>query len=397
MSAVATAIAFGSMPPPSSQNSQGLAPSMKSGNDASLSIVIPTFNEVDNIEELLRRIAACLAGVAWDVIVVDDDSPDGTADLVGRLGQADDRIRCLKRIGRRGLSSACLEGMAMSNGQFFAVIDADLQHDERLLPAMLRVLLAGRIDLVVGSRYLSENGMGTWTRSRRWLSRAATATTRFLLTVSLTDPMSGFFMLRREVIGRVADRLSSSGFKLLLDVVASSPKALRIAELPYVFSPRIRGTSKLDAAVIWSFLRLLVHQVLRRSCGRFCHFCCIGTSGVFVHFAVLAIGQGAMMLSFPVAQTTAVLVSLVSNFALNNRLTFGSSRLRGKGFVTGLSRFAVLCALGALVNVVVADSIFRLSGWRPVAVTTGILAGAVINYCTTSLLVWRRRSSPANV
>ena len=390
MSVVATAPAFDRTPATPWEFEGGGPPSIAASATASLSIVIPTFNEAGNIEELLRRLAACLNGIDWEIVVVDDDSPDGTAHLVDRIGRVDPRIHCLKRIGRRGLSSACLEGMAISRGTFLAVIDADLQHDENLLPAMLRALTEGAVDLVVGSRYMEGGGVAAWSRRRRLLSRAATSVTHHLLACDLTDPMSGFFMIRRAAVRQASAHLSDSGFKLLLDLVSCSPMPLRTMELPYTFSPRTRGQSKLDAGVAWSFARLLLRQAVRRSCGRLCHFCLIGSSGVFVHFAVLGACQVLAGLSFPMAQTIAVIVSLVSNYTLNNRLTFEASRLRGKAFVTGLSRFAVLCALGAIVNVVVADAVLHVSGWRLPAVAVGILTGAVCNYCTTSLLVWRR-------
>ncbi len=355
-----------------------------------LSIIVPTFNESGNIEELLSRISCSLDGVQWEVLVVDDDSPDGTAALVEELGQHDPRVRCLKRVGRRGLSSACLDGMALARGRFFAVIDADLQHDEALLPAMLRVIGAGGHDVVVGSRYLDNGSIPSWSRRRRILSRGATWLTRALLDVGLTDPMSGFFMLRREVVTRAAGRLTDSGFKLLLDLVASSPASLRMTELPYRFSPRRHGESKLDSRVLWAFLILLLRQLVTRSFGGFARFGAIGTSGVLVHLAVLEGAQSLLACSFPLAQTLAVLVSMTSNFTLNNRLTFAAVRLRGKAFIAGLCRFGVLCAVGAVVNVAVADALMHSTGMRLFAAAAGIIAGAACNYVSTSVLVWRR-------
>ena len=390
MSVVATALTLDRTPAISREGEGGGPLSIAASETASLSIVVPTFNEAGNIEELLRRLVVCLNGIDWEIVVVDDDSPDGTAHLVDRIALSDPRIHCLKRVGRRGLSSACLEGMAISRGTFLAVIDADLQHDENLLPDMLSALTEGAVDLVVGSRYMAGGGVAAWSRRRRLLSRAATSATHRLLSCDLTDPMSGFFMIRRTAVRQAAAYLSDSGFKLLLDLVGCSPTTLRTLELPYTFSARTRGQSKLDAGVAWSFARLLLRQAVRRSCGRFCHFCLIGTSGVCLHFAVLWASEVLAGLSFPMAQTIAVIVSLVSNYTLNNRLTFEASRLRGREFVTGLSRFAALCALGAIVNVVVADAILHVSGWRLSAAAVGILTGAVCNYCTTSLLVWRR-------
>ncbi len=392
MDAVATNASIAADRPPS-WPVDAASPMPAERGDESLSIVIPTFNEAGNIAELLRRIAACLVDVDWTAIVVDDDSPDGTAEVVRRIGAIDPRIRCLQRIGRRGLSSACLEGMAMARGRFLAVIDADLQHDARLLPRMLQLLAAGNLDLVVGSRYMDNGTVGSWRRSRRWLSRAATRVARALLAIRLTDPMSGFFMIRREAVARAAPRLSDSGFKLLLDLVASSPSPLRAVELPYAFAPRAHGLSKLDAGVMWSFIGLLLRQCLRRACERFGRFCLIGTSGIGVHLLVLEIGVATWHLAFPAAQTLAVLVSMTSNYALNNRFTFDANRLRGVAFLNGLSRFAALCALGAVLNVAVADVAMRLVGLRLPAAALGILAGALCNYALSSVFVWRRRAA----
>ncbi len=355
-----------------------------------LSIVVPTFNERDNIEELVARLDQCLGELAWEVIVVDDDSPDGTADVVGRLAALDTRVRCLHRVGRRGLASACLEGMALAHGEFVAIMDADLQHDERLLPSMRRTLVECRCDVVVGSRYTVAGGVGEWSRWRRWMSRAATALTRLLLDVELADPMSGFFMLHRSVMRLVAGRLSGKGFKLLLDLVVSAPRRLRVVELPYMFAPRRHGRSKLDTRVLWHFVRLLVAHWTRRVGGPMARFCLVGAHGVLVHVAVLDLAQQALGWRFAPAQALAVAVSLFSNFVLNNRLTFGAAALQGRAFVSGLFRFAALCSLGAIVNVTTASVVLHLSDERLLAAAVGILAGAVCNYASAALFVWTR-------
>ena len=353
-----------------------------------LSIIVPTFNEAGNIVELLRRIDTCLAEASWEVLVVDDDSPDGTADIVSDLGRRDGRIRCLRRVGRRGLSGACLEGMALAHGKYLAIMDADLQHDERLLPAMLQSLATGGVDLVVGSRYVDGGCMEAWNPVRRAMSRAATFVTRLLLRVELSDPMSGFFMIRAAALAGSAPRGSDKGFKLLLDLVVSSPVPLRVLELPYRFAVRTSGQSKLGAGVIWSFVLLLGRQLVARIPRRFLRFSAIGGTGVLVHLSVLWAAQRWLQASFPAAQTGAVLVSMASNFWLNNRLAFGDLRLRGARFLAGMSRFAVLCAFGAVVNVMVAEALHRAGLDRTSSAIAGITAGAACNYVAVSRLVW---------
>lgn len=363
--------------------------SAQPGSGVLLSIIVPTFNEAGSIGELIRRVGACLPSTPWEMLIVDDESTDGTADIVAELGRDDDRIRCLRRVGRRGLSSACMEGMALASGSYYAVMDADLQHDEQLLPAMLRSIASGDVDLVVGSRYVDGGCVEAWNPVRLALSRLATGVTRLLLRVRLSDPMSGFFMIRREAMLPLQASCQDKGFKLLLDVVASSTVPLRVVELPYRFAIRTSGQSKLGAGVAWHFLVLLSRHLARRMPLRFLKFCMVGGSGVLVHFAVLCSAQQWLEASFPVAQTSAVLVSIASNFWLNNRLAFGDLRLRGTRVVAGMSRFAGLCAFGAVVNVILAMTLQGSGVDRTLSAAAGVLAGAVCNYLTVSRLVWR--------
>jgi dolichol-phosphate mannosyltransferase len=229
-----------------------------------LSIVAPTFNEAGNIEALVDRLATALQGIAWEILFVDDDSPDGTADRVQEIGQRMANVRCLKRVGRRGLASACIEGFAATNGPFIAVMDADLQHDEALLPRMLEILRAGEIELVVASRYAAGADLGEHSAFRRLISRGGNWAARTILGVGLSDPMSGFFMLRRDLLARSAvGRISGRGFKILLDLVASTRPPAKLCELAFTFRPRNAGESKFNAAIGWEFLRAMLKQRLR--------------------------------------------------------------------------------------------------------------------------------------
>src|SRR5580692_3740536 len=210
-----------------------------------LSVVVPTFNERDNVTKLYRQLQSALAGVAWEVIFVDDNSPDGTWDVVGTLAQADVRVRCIRRIGRRGLSGACIEGILASSAPYAAVIDADLQHDETQLPKMLALLQTGKIDLVVGSRYIEGGSADSFNKGRAGASQLATEVAKRVLRVEIADPMSGFFMIRSDRFEQVAPQLSTQGFKILLDIVATARGDLRIKEIPYTFGARLHGESKL--------------------------------------------------------------------------------------------------------------------------------------------------------
>ena len=284
-----------------------------------LSIIVPVFNEVDNVSELVSRLDACLEHISWEVIFVDDDSSDGTASLLRELGTTDRRVRCLRRIGRRGLSSACIEGMLSSSALHLAVMDGDLQHDESLLPHMIKILRSGDADIVVGSRYIAGGETGDWCAKRLGMSRFATLLSRQLLRAELTDPMSGFFMTRREAFDDAVRNLSGVGFKILLDLFASSPRPLRFKELPYRFQLRRAGESKLDSHVAWDFLMLLLDKLMGHIVPvRFAAFALVGGVGIAIHLLVFFLIFRPITGNFALSQSVAALVAMTGNFALNN-------------------------------------------------------------------------------
>lgn len=218
------------------------------------SIVVPTYNERDNIAELCERVGDALQGVPWEIIFVDDNSPDGTSDVIRDLARSDRRVRCLQRVGRRGLSSACIEGIMGSAAPYVAVIDADMQHDETILPKMLEALKSKEVDVVVGSRYMEGGSTGEWGYWRVRASRLATWLSHKATKVKLSDPMSGFFAVRRDRFSELVENLSATGFKILLDIFVSAPSSLQFVEIPYEFRERQHGESKLDARVAWEYL-----------------------------------------------------------------------------------------------------------------------------------------------
>ncbi len=365
-----------------------------------LSIVVPTFNEAGNVAELRDRVAAALPHVDWELIFVDDDSPDGTAERVAALAQQDRRVRCLLRIGRRGLSTACIEGMLASSAPLVAVMDADLQHDETRLMPMFEALRNADLDIVVGSRYVAQGSIGEWGRARALISRLATRLARSVLKADLRDPMSGFFMLRREALLRsVRAGMSGVGFKILLDLFASAPTPLRFVEVPYTFRPRHSGESKLDSNVAWEYLLMLLDRWFGGVVPiRFIAFSLVGALGLGVHMAVLALLFRGFGSGFVTAQAAATLVAMTSNFALNNLLTYRDMRLRGWALLRGWLSFVAACSIGGLANVGIAAYLFQQQGGWVVPAAAGVLVGAVWNYALTALYTWKRpapRRQPA--
>jgi len=357
-----------------------------------LVVVIPTFNERDNIVPLLEKLERSLDGIRWEAVFVDDDSTDGTIEALRVACATDRRVRSVRRLGRRGLASAVVEGIQSNFAPYIAVMDADLQHDERLLAPMLVILRQDEADVVVGSRYLAEGSLGDWSQGRRTISRVATGLSRLVLRgCHLTDPMSGFFMLKREMFDAAVRRLSQEGYKILLDILASSPVPARIKEVPYVFGLRRHGESKLDSLVVLDYVALLLDKLVGRWLPvRFLMFAAVGSIGVLLHMAVLA---AAVHLGVPFlrAQIAATVIAIGGNFFLNNALTYRDKRLSGLGPVLlGLLSFYAVCSVGAVANVGIADFLFVKDYDWWVSGICGILVGAVWNYATSALFTWRK-------
>lgn len=358
-----------------------------------LAIILPTLNERGNLAPLVERIETALGPDGWEVLIVDDDSRDGTADEARELARKDRRVRVIQRIGRRGLSSAVIEGFCATAADHVAVMDADHQHDPALLPQMLDALRAGDADICVASRFAEGASTKGWAEpERERLSGIANRVARFLTGVELSDPMSGYFMLRTERARALAPRLSGIGFKILLDLLATSKEPLAVREFPLDFARRREGESKLDRAVLFDFLAGLYDKTLGRVIPtRFALFGTVGALGVIVHYAVLLALFPNMTATFWKAQLAAVLVAMSFNFWLNNWLTYRDRRLRGwSEYLRGWAGFVATCAVGGFANVAVATLLESEGVHYVLAAFAGILIGSVWNYALSSRFVWGR-------
>ncbi len=357
-----------------------------------LSVIVPTFNERVNVTKLFEKLQSALTGIDWEVIFVDDNSPDGTSDVVRGLAGQDARVRGIRRIGRRGLSGACIEGILASSARFVAVMDADLQHDETQLPRMLALLQDGQAELAVGSRYVEGGSADSFNKQRAGASALATEISKRLLRVSVSDPMSGFFMIRRDRFEQLAPQLSTQGFKILLDVIATAQGNLRTVEIPYRFGSRLHGESKLDSMVALDFLGLVLAKLTNDAVSlRFLLFALVGSTGLAVHLATLFVALKLFNLPFAEAQACGALLAMTTNFILNNFLTYRDQRLRGFAILRGLLTFYFVCGVGLLANVGVAFSVYDHEPIWWVAGAAGALMGVVWNYAMSGLFVWRKR------
>jgi dolichol-phosphate mannosyltransferase len=356
-----------------------------------LTVVSPTFNERANIRPLVAKLDAALKGVAWQIIFVDDNSPDGTAEEVKSVAQKDGRVQCLRRVGRRGLAGAVLEGALASAAPFVAVIDADLQHDETLLPKMLKVLREDEADMVVASRFIDPEGLSHGlSATRQKGSRLATWMGKQVLKNEVSDPVSGYFMARRGIWEVTAPQLTTEGFKVLFDILASNPEPMRVAELPYKFRDRVAGESKLDRRVVIEYLSLIVNKATGGVIPtRAMMFALVGATGFLVNvLVVMGLENAHTGLTFSRIQLLAALIAMTSNFFINNAVTYFDRRKRGLALVGAYLRFCLLCSAGLFVNVAVAAFLHDRTGMPNTSAIAGAAFGAVWNYVTTALAVW---------
>jgi len=355
-----------------------------------ITVVIPTFNERDNVSPIIDAIERSLRSISWDVIFVDENSPDGTADHVQSIARNNPRIRCIRRVGRRGLSSACIEGILASSSPYVAVMDADMQHDEGILLDMLNALTQENNNLVIGTRYLEGGSMGTLASGRVIISRFATRLGRLFLKADISDPMSGFFMIQKDYFNKICEKLSGKGFKILLDVLISSDTEIRIKEIPYEMRSRIRGESKLDTLVVWEYFMLIADKLFGRVIPpRFALFVMVGATGVGVHLSALFVLHKMLLMDFILSQAISTIIAMTSNFVLNNIFTYWDLRLRGFQFIRGLMSFYIACSIGALLNVLSADFLFSQAVPWLVSGFIGAVIGSIWNYAITSVITWK--------
>jgi dolichol-phosphate mannosyltransferase len=356
-----------------------------------LSVVIPTYKERQNVAPLVASLEAALQGINWEVIFVDDHSPDHTADAIRELALTNPRVRILERIGRRGLSSACIEGMMASPAPSLAVMDADMQHDQTILPEMLHLLRSRKLDVVVGSRRTAGGSMGEFAEKRVRLSDLGSRVSKLVCHCGVTDPMSGFFVVDSEFFRASVPCLTGVGFKLLVDILASSPTPPRVAEVPYQFRNRLAGESKLDVNVELEYLFLIVDKIVGRYLpARFAVFVAVGSLGLLIHLSILGIFHLFDAPAFSLGQVVATLSAMTFNFFLNNLVTFRDRRLQGIALLRGIVVFYAACSIGVLINLSFAHRLFSAGLSWYLAGLSGVAISSFWNYGVNTIVTWRR-------
>jgi dolichol-phosphate mannosyltransferase len=345
-----------------------------------LSIIVPTYNEKENLENLVSQVFASLEGLDFELIIVDDNSPDGTGKLADQISSRHQNVKVVHRDGKMGLGTAILDGVKVSEGDFVSVIDADLQHPPELLRSMFLKAESGT-DIVIASRYIEGGRIEGWSFVRRIISKGALWLSHLLLkkTRNVKDTQSGYFILRKNVIENVT--LNARGFKLLIEILVKG-KYNTVAEIPYTFKPRLAGESKMKANEIIDYIK----QLVTLSDYRAFKFVGVGVSGVFVNLGVLWLLVSTINLSGLLAGIAAIEASILSNFLLNDFWTF-KDRRSGR-FLYRLIKCHV-SALGPLINYIVYALLLSLAINYIVADGVGILLGFVANYFFSEMVIWR--------
>ena len=354
-----------------------------------LTVVVPVFNEVGNVGPLVESLSQALNGIDWEVIFVDDNSPDGTAEKIHEMAHQDPRVRLIVRVADRGLAKSAIQGMLSGNGDLLVVMDGDGQHGPEMIRELIEPIRTHRADVCTASRNLdSEDISQSLSRRRVGLSKLGNLLCRLVLRRNLSDPMTGFFAMDRRRFMSVADKLGDPGFKILLDIL-STDKSLRVQEIPFEFASRAEGESKLDLFVSWQLLMFLASKMTSGLVpARFISFATVGLSGVLVHMVLLMIFL-SFSIVFPLAQALAATGAASSNFAFNNLLTFRDQRLRGWDILPGLLKFLLVSSAGLFANVAIATlTLNHLTDYVLLAAMVGIAMDTVWKYVIASRLVW---------
>lgn len=366
-----------------------------------VSLIVPTYNERDNVEPLVERIHRSLSPRNYEILFIDDDSADGTAEAIEALA-ARYPVKVKVRKDKKGLASAVVDGIEMTGSDVILVMDADLQHPPEVLPGLIEAIEKGA-DIAVASRYVPGGGCQGWSLTRRIISKGAIFMAHLLLpaTRGVKDPMSGFFALRRDVVSGAC--LNPSGFKILLEILMMG-RFGRVAEVPFIFVTRERGESKLNARQQVDYIKHL-YSLMRRTgeLMRFVKFCLVGGSGVIVNYGLYWIltrfagftpiddAAAGGIASGNLAMVISIEVSIITNFLLNNYFTFADRKARKAGaFFGALFNFNLICIIGGLIQIGVANLFAVVVGVNDlIAVLAGIAVATLWNYFLNSWWTWK--------
>jgi len=349
-----------------------------------VSVIVPTYNERENLPELVKRLSKALKGYDYEILVVDDDSPDGTWRLAQKLAE-EYPVRVIRRVKEKGLSSAVIRGFKEASGEVFVVMDADLQHPPEKVPELVKAIESGA-DIAIGSRYVKGGEVRNWYWYRKLISKGAIMLGRVALPKirNVKDPVSGFFALRREVLEGV--ELNPVGFKILMEILVKG-RYKKVVEIPFTFGLRKAGESKLGSKTIINYLRH-VYRLMKweGEIDRLIKFSLVGLSGVFVNEGFLWAFVRFLGLDKIVSNIIATELAILNNFLWNDLWTFRD--LREKPLSQRLLSFHMAALTGAIVQWVVYIVLLYLGMHYLLANLVGIVASFVVRFVFNRHITW---------
>ena len=357
-------------------------------DDNLVSLVIPTYNEKENIVPLVERLSRAFANQNYEILFVDDNSKDGTVDLISELA-ARYPVKVMVRLNERGLATAVLHGFKYARGNIIGVMDADLQHPPEINPSLLKAIENGA-DMAIASRYVRGGGCPNWGLARRIISRGALSLAHVFLpnTRKVKDPMSGFFMFKRDGLDKV--EFQPVGYKILMEMLVMG-KFQNVVEVPFIFEDRSSGRSKMKARQQIDYLRHIFSLMRRKGeLVRFLKFIGVGLSGTIVNLGILRLVNALTNWSGYVALVPGIEVSIITNFLLNDFFTFSDRRTGNmKSFFGRLLRYNLVALSGAVINYAIAAGLFTVGLNIYLADFIGIVVAFLWNYFFSTVWAWK--------
>lgn len=361
-----------------------------------ISLILPTLNEEENLKVLLPNLHYILKDYSYEIIVVDDNSTDQSRKVAENLFSDEINGFIHHRIKLLGLSSAIYDGFNLATGEVVVVMDADLQHDPKILPQMIQSIISNNSDICIASRNIENGGYGDLSRMRKFLSKSGIWIANFFLNMNLSDPMSGYFALSRDLFDEVKGRINPRGFKILLEIIYKSSN-IRIAHVPYHFKARRHGETKLTPAIGFEYLLALIDLKVGWIISyRFLQFCFVGFLGSCFNFMIFSL---CMTLKIPLLQSVfyAASFGMVWSFLANNFITFSESRYVQKKLLIGGAIYLIFSLPGLLVQISVTVFLFNLfSAVLNLNIhyyfiyIAAVIFGAILNYFIHLKITWKR-------
>ena len=355
-----------------------------------ISILIPTYNEALNIKILIDRISHCLKKIDWEIIFVDDNSPDKTSEKIEYFTKTQSNIKVVNRLNERGLAGAVITGLKYCKFQNIIVMDADLQHDPIYIPKLIKRIEKDDATIVIASRYFQSSTIEDFHFMRKIVSKLTIKIFNMFSYKKLTDPMSGFFIIKKDFFINLSKQLSKDGYKILADIILNGPKTITVSEISLGFKKRNAGQSKMNLRVLWDFLLIIAYCVLKNYVPRkYLSYIFVGCLGLLTHLIFLYVFYKLLLINFLLSHILATFIAILINFTLNNVLTFYSKNLIGFRWLIGLVNYNIFCSYGLFISYSITKVLSDLNCYWFLAGIIGTFTASIWNFSISKFLVWK--------